>query len=1533
MKIKRKKLWIKIIGAFGLGVIIIGLAFFFWPKGASASWMDENWLYRVAIPISDHTAAETNVYTTVTIDTATPITAGKMQSDCGDLRFTKENGELLSYFINASPGCNNAATTIQVNFDSFPAGAQTIYYYYGNPSAENGFNYAAFSTAATGATIGSVGSETQGPGPVAYWKFDDGQGTTTQDSASSNNDGTLSGTTIPTWQTEDLCVSGKCLFFDGSTSYVDGGNNASLRPTKVTASAWIRGIYTASAHHRIIAEYDGTNNNFILGIYDKKLYGFVWVGNTQYNFNGNTTLSDNTWYHASMTYDGETVTLYLNGKVDGTLTSPSGNMDSDTVNLRIGNDSSGAAYFKGFIDEPKVYPYARTAAQIKTDYNSHGAGTAKGAGTTLGATTQDYLSNGLVGYWKMDESSGNAADSSGNSNTGTWNGTGASHYSAGKFGNGGGFNGTDDYATGTLSSSLQPTRITISLWWQAQSTGSNQYIIDTNGDNSNYGYTIQTNANITGYYVTLGGVASDQLTNYTFTAGNWYHFIATYDGSSIITYINGARQSSFSISSSPNITYSGGAFNIGRNNNNSYFIKGILDEIRVYNRALSPKEVSDLYNWAPGPVGYWRMDDKVAGASKTITDVSGNGNNGTTYSANGTGMDCVKSPGKYGGGCEFDGVDDYVDTGSGASLTLGVSDFTLEAWVKTSKTTGNQVVFKKRNGGNWYTLYIVPSGRAKLELTADDRNTAATGNIADGTWHHIAITRNYSGNSSTIYIDGASVASTKVGTMQIDVTNAATLIMGRYGASSEAFLGLIDDVRIYNYARTQKQIVSDMLGSPKLVSSGGGNAGQGAVAHWKLDEGYSTTANDSTSNNNDLTLSSASWTDSGKFGKAFNGTGALWLSRADDSDFDVTDTDDYAVSLWFKSDSAANPSAVEYLFNKAAAATAGYAVYANTSGNICFGIDDDTTWGPDVSSCSPTDIYDNTWHHIMAVRDHNNTDKTLIYVDGVLKDSDTDSTTATLANSLSLYIGDRDGTDNGDEFNGDLDEIKVYRYTLTSDEVKTEYNRGSSLVLGAAGNNSTYAQGAANQEYCVPGDSTSCAAPVGRWDFEEGTGTAVNDTSGNGNTGTFGAGAAAPIWTKGKIGKAISTNIGSQYVSVANESNFDFTSDFTIETWLNIDPTNNSAFRGVLGKYQQDSSGWDFGVQSNQIRMTTRGTSSIDTGAVGNNLGSNAWHHITIVNTPTSIKIYEDGVLTNTTSGTWTSATNNVAVTIGNRDADTFTSGFIGKLDGVKIFNYARSAAQVAYDYNRGKPVGWWKMDECQGTVANDSSGNNNSGTITIGGTGTQTGVGTCIDGLSTSTWANGATGKRNASLNFDGTDDYITMGDPASGILDPGTGNFTLSAWVKTTMTTQGGIISKEQAAGNSRYYMSVNNSPGTNPGKLGFYLKDTSGNSLESAIGTKTFNDGSWHHVAIAFDRTANLAYGYIDGAQIGSVSISTVTGTITNTFNFAVGARNEGSTLFFNGQIDDVQIFNYALTSTQVKDVYNNGAVNFAPSTGSP
>jgi len=103
-------------------------------------WYDWSWTYRRAITITS-SAALTNYQVKVTVNTATPIGAGKMKANGDDIRFTNYNDTLLDYWIDT--GINTASTVIWVKVDSIANGTTTIYMYYGNAAAtgvSNGAN-------------------------------------------------------------------------------------------------------------------------------------------------------------------------------------------------------------------------------------------------------------------------------------------------------------------------------------------------------------------------------------------------------------------------------------------------------------------------------------------------------------------------------------------------------------------------------------------------------------------------------------------------------------------------------------------------------------------------------------------------------------------------------------------------------------------------------------------------------------------------------------------------------------------------------------------------------------------------------------------------------------------------------------------------------------------------------------------------------------------------------------------------------------------------------------------------------------------------------------------------------------------------------------------------------------------------------------------------------------------------------------------------------------------------------------------------
>ena len=213
--------------------------------------------------------------------------------------------------------------------------------------------------------------------------------------------------------------------------------------------------------------------------------------------------------------------------------------------------------------------------------------------------------------------------------------------------------------------------------------------------------------------------------------------------------------------------------------------------------------------------------------------------------------------------------------------------------------------------------------------------------------------------------------------------------------------------------------------------------------------------------------------------------------------------------------------------------------------------------------------------------------------------------------------------------------------------------------------------------------------------------------------------------------------------------------------------------------------------------------------------------------------------------------------------------------------------------------------------------------------------------------WNNGTSGKRNASLDFDGTDDYITISDPgADSVLDFDSGDtITLSAWIKpptlpsstsTTVIAKGGTDGTDQA----NYILQISNTGSPNR-SIEFCFRN-SGNTIWNCWRTTNgyISTNSWQPIALSYTfGSASSIKAYYNGLQkTGSWTSGNGNNApyVANTALW-IGADNlsgGGSTdEEVDGQIDDVKIFNYALTADQIKKEYNDGAVYFGPNTGSP
>jgi len=764
-------------------------------------------------------------------------------------------------------------------------------------------------------SAGAPGGEEESEGPVGYWKFDEGYGDTANDSTQNNNDGTFGTSPAdPTWQSEDMCISGKCLKFDGSDDIINFGTNNSLKVNDaLTISLWVKRPDKTTFERFLSHSTDADNYAYELGVdFTDPDYWRFRLNNDAVTLKVQMRSNANEWVHLAVTYDKDSggsdeMKMYENGILVGT-------QDYSTVlsnhgSLKTNRQGKSDGFLKSLTDEVKIYPYARSAAQIKTDYASQGS--AHGVGVVLGTSKDqgDFLSEGLVGYWKMDEASSPSVDSSGNGNSGTWNGT--ADDATGKFGNAITLDGDSDYINVGSDSSLdQTTSVTIAAWVNPD-TNAGWDVIYQRVDGTPNGYRMKISD--TSKWAFNPDASGDWLySSDDASTDTWSHVVGTWDGSTSTLYVNGVEINSQVDTGTPTST-TGETANIGSYGNGvSQFFDGEIDDVRIYNRALSPKEVRDLYNWAPGPYVYLNFDE---GTGSTINDQSGNEYSGTW---NGSGTHWTQ--GKFGGGAKFDGSSDYVSFSSLPKPTnLPV---TIEFWTKPTTSTpvgifdsapSSQDVFRNYSSGNveWWSSDPMVS----LGLTANQ-------------WTHLAFTFSYSGGTQYIewYKDGVKQTT---GSDSGDGTWAwTTFRLGNInGGSAGWYSGVLDEFKIYNYARTGKQIVEDMNAGHPAVGSPVGSA----VAHYKFDEGYGDTANNSgnggSSLNGDLAgacpgaATCPTWTNAGKIGKALDFDGGDYVSMGDQSMLEPTKL---TVSAWVKTDTVSSRQQIAGKFGNAAGGNCAY---------------------------------------------------------------------------------------------------------------------------------------------------------------------------------------------------------------------------------------------------------------------------------------------------------------------------------------------------------------------------------------------------------------------------------------------------------------------------------------------------------------------------------------------------------------------------------------------------------------------------------
>ncbi|MCL6260784.1 T9SS type A sorting domain-containing protein [Aquiflexum sp. TKW24L] len=432
--------------------------------------------------------------------------------------------------------------------------------------------------------------------------------------------------------------------------------------------------------------------------------------------------------------------------------------------------------------------------------------------STQGQIGTSPLDAGLVGYWTMEEGSGTRLlDQSGKNNNLTLLNQAGTSWANGVQGKAVLLNGgSNTFASLAHNSSLQiPNGLTITAWVRPnllhrgtimnKSAGNGfEFWFDLDGqlefrlNRTNNGSSYRLRSNF----------------NYSNSLKTWIHVAATFDGSACKIFINGVEDKS--------ITYN--PFSIGTTSGNLILgalgtiqrWQGGMDEVRLYNRALSIQEINlakensgsiESLKFSPMALsGYWKMDE---GSGNQFLDASENANHGSVSNTSGMSW----SSGKLGLGVNLTGSSNqFARVPHHSSLELSKS-LTIAAWVKPNVMHRGTIVSK--SAGNGFELWLDLDG--SIEFRLNRTNNGSTYRIKTPynytndlkKWVHVAAT--FDGQTIKVYINGVeNISRTYSSPFEIG-TLSGDLVIGALG-TIQRFNGSLDDLQIYGGALSATEI-------------------------------------------------------------------------------------------------------------------------------------------------------------------------------------------------------------------------------------------------------------------------------------------------------------------------------------------------------------------------------------------------------------------------------------------------------------------------------------------------------------------------------------------------------------------------------------------------------------------------------------------------------------------------------------------------------------------------------------------------------
>lgn len=606
--------------------------------------------------------------------------------------------------------------------------------------------------------------------------------------------GTVSGT--PLTNTIDRFGNTGAYAFDGVDDFIGiAGTNLPGGNLPRSLCAWVRIPDATNAGNDGIVTYGVRGANTVFGLrLGDPVRVVTWDANGDLPLN--VPAETTRWTHFCTTHDGSTTRAFFNGHLMAQATK---SYSTSAGALCIGQRSNasgstacdgGGFYFKGSIADVRVYSRALSEGEVNElaqDASSAQVGPSYNQGATEllahyefkggSPPTANLVASGPVGGTLGGSASsptGKDADASGAA-----------------------------YFGGSASLSLSATGLplgnaprTVCAFYRPQTLPTNaiRYVFSygTGGTSEQFGIGIAHESGVS-YLDNIfnsPSITSDHVYAYTSHINTWQHLCAVYTGTTSQLYYNGAQMST----NTRALNTLSGTARIGAIYGDGQYFVGDIDDVRVYNKALSQKEIRMIAMQVPaGLVARYDFTNDRDDTSGFGQDLNNNGANlGTDR------FGIANNAAAFGGSASMDVTTNILPTGNAAR--------TICAWTRpTNLFNGpfSEVVMYGTAANGWgFGMDAsggLPAGRIFILNAIADLIYARPHGLS--IWRHVCAT--YDGTTERLYVEGSSVTSQVISLNT--VSGSIVVGLGTFGGS-DYFNGNIDDIQIYNRALTNAEI-------------------------------------------------------------------------------------------------------------------------------------------------------------------------------------------------------------------------------------------------------------------------------------------------------------------------------------------------------------------------------------------------------------------------------------------------------------------------------------------------------------------------------------------------------------------------------------------------------------------------------------------------------------------------------------------------------------------------------------------------------